>query len=247
MPIVERIRKAMRRTPGVTAPPAGSAPAVDPLVPEALPSWEEQFSQWIAEARAQGVDPNEIGDQRWSTDHLEEALHAYYLPAARGARVVELGPGSGRLTRHLIDVVDHLTLLDLSDFVCRWIDEYLTGHDNYEVHRITGAEAPMVPTGSTDAVFANGVMEHLDADQIYWFLREFHRILVPGGRVIFNFDNVTSRGGINHITESSGPQWRSVFRFHATTAIAALAEATGFDAKVEESSERIAFGLLTRH
>jgi SAM-dependent methyltransferase len=247
MPIVERIRKAIRRTPGVTAPPAGGPPTVDPLVPEALPSWEEQFSQWIAEARAKGVDPNDIGDERWSTDHLDEALDAYYLPAARGGRVVELGPGSGRLTRHLIDVVQHLTLLDLSDYVCRWIDEYLAGHDNYEVHRITGAEAPMVPTSSTDAVLANGVMEHLDADQIYWFFREFHRILVPGGRVIVNFDNATSRGGINHITESSGPQWRSVFRFHAPETIVALAEATGFDAKVEEFPERIAFGLLTRH
>ena len=237
----------MRRPTSLTALPPAAPQTADPLVPEALSSWEEQFTRWIADARARGADPNDIGDREWGTDRLDHALHAYYLPAARGARVVELGPGSGRLTRHLIGIVEHLTLLDLSRFVCEWMDEYLTGHDNYEVHQITGAEAPMVPTGSADAVFAHGVMEHLDPDQIYWFLREFHRILVPGGRVVFNFDSATSRGGIDHLIGSSGPQWRSVFRFHAPAAIVALADASGFSAKVDELSDRIAFGLLTRH
>jgi SAM-dependent methyltransferase len=246
MPIVERIRSAMRRSTSAAAPHEVPAQPADPLVPEALASWEEQFTRWIAEARASGADPNDIGDREWGTDRLDHALEAYYVPAARGARVVELGPGSGRLTRHLIGVVEHLTLLDLSDLVCKWIDEYLRGHDNYEVHRIAGAEAPMVATASVNAVFAHGVMEHLDPDQIYWFFREFHRILVPGGRVVFNFDNATSRGGIDHLAESSGPLWRSVFRFHAPAAIKALADASGFDAKVEESPDRIAFGLLTR-
>jgi len=245
MPIVERIRNAMRQTGAVVQPSTASEPT-DPLVPEALPSWHEQFSRWIAEARASGGDPNDIGDREWGTDRLDFALNAYYLPAARGARVVELGPGSGRLTRHLIDVVEYLTLLDVSDFVCDWIDEYLTGHDNYAVHKIGGAEAPMVPRGNADAVFAHGVLEHLDADQIYWFLREFHRILIPGGKVVFNFDNATSRGGIDHLSGSSGPHWRSVFRFHAPAAITALADASGFDARVDEFPDRIAFGLLTR-
>jgi SAM-dependent methyltransferase len=210
------------------------------------PIWEGQFTRWIAEGRATGRDPNDIGDHEWGSDRLDYALDAYYLPAARGARVVELGPGSGRLTRHLIEVVQHLTLLDASDWVCAWVDEYLSGHDNYEVHQITGAEAPMVPDASADAVFANGVVEHLDADQIYWFLREFHRILVPGGKVMFDFDNAVSLGGIEHLARSSAPGSRSIFRFHAPAAIVALAEAAGYDAKVDEFPDRIAFGLLTR-
>jgi SAM-dependent methyltransferase len=246
VPIVERIRNALRRPPSATAQP-GALPEPDPaLVPEALPSWEEQFARWVAEARASGADPNDIGDREWGTDHLDDALEAYYLPAAQGARVVELGPGSGRLTRHLIGIVEHVTLLDLSPFVCDWIDEYLAGHDNYEVHRITGSEAPMVPSGSADAILAHGVFEHLDPDQIYWFFCEFHRLLVPGGKVVFNFDNVTSRGGIDHLAGSSGPQWRSVFRFHAPAAIVTLGESAGFDAKIHEFPDRIAFGLLTR-
>jgi len=246
VPIVERIRSAMRRPTSAAAQQEVPAEPAGPLVPEALASWEEQFTRWIAEARASGADPNDIGDREWGTDRLDHALEAYYLPAARGARVVELGPGSGRLTRHLIGVVEHLTLLDLSDLVCGWIDEYLRGHDNYEVHRITGADAPMVPTNSANAVFAHGVMEHLDPDQIYWFFREFHRILVPGGRVVFNFDNATSQGGLEHLANSSGPRWRSVFRFHAPAAIVALAGASGFEARVDEFPDRIAFGLLTR-
>ena len=63
MPIVARIRKAMRRPASVTAQPDMPPQSVDPLVPEALPSWEEQFTRWIAEARAVGADPNDIGDR----------------------------------------------------------------------------------------------------------------------------------------------------------------------------------------
>jgi SAM-dependent methyltransferase len=246
MPILDRIRHAMHRRTKATAQPERSPGAAAGLVPDALPTWEEQFTRWVDEARATATDPNDIGDREWGTDRLDHALEAYYLPAARGARVVELGPGTGRLTRHIVGIAEHLTLLDLSDFVCSWIDEYLTGHSNYEVHRITGAEAPMIPADSVDAVFAHGVMEHLDTDQIYWFFRDFQRILVPGGRVVFNFDSATSEGGISHLTGSSGPHWRSVFRFHAPAAIVALAEASGFDAKVDEFPDRIAFGLLTR-
>ena len=86
MPIVARIRKAMRRPASVTALPDIPPQSADPLVPEALPSWEEQFTPWIAEARATGADPNDVGDREWGTDRLDHALHPYYIPTARGAR-----------------------------------------------------------------------------------------------------------------------------------------------------------------
>jgi SAM-dependent methyltransferase len=244
VPIVERARNAMRRLSVVPTQSARPPERTQAVVADA--SWEQQFTRWIVQARATGADPNDIGDREWESDRLDDALHAHYVPLARGARVVELGPGSGRLTRHLVDIVEHLTLLDASEFVCHWIEEYLRGHDNYEVHHITGAEAPMVPDSSADAVFAHGVVEHLDPDQIYWFLRDFHRMLVPGGNVVFNFDNVTSCGGINHLAARSGPRWRSVFRFHAPAAIVALGEAAGFDTEVDEFPDRIAFAVLTR-
>jgi SAM-dependent methyltransferase len=144
MAIVERIRN----TNGDSASLSNQLIKcnVDPgLVPEPLASWEDEFASLIAEARRSGVDPNDIGDREWGTDRVSYGLEEYYLPAARGARVVELGPGSGRLIRHLVKTVEYLTVVDLSDFRLQRSREYLSEHANYEVHNIAGAEMPMGP------------------------------------------------------------------------------------------------------
>jgi hypothetical protein len=49
------------------------------------------------------TDPNDIGDADWATDLLGDGLEHHYLRLlSPDALIVELGPGSGRLSRHLI-------------------------------------------------------------------------------------------------------------------------------------------------
>jgi hypothetical protein len=64
--------------------------------------WDGKFRQWIESAISRGLDPNDVGDEAWANDHLSEILEdpfLKYIPEDR--TVLELGPGSGRLTRHL--------------------------------------------------------------------------------------------------------------------------------------------------
>jgi len=210
------------------------------------PQWDRHFKAW---ARKSGrLDPNDIGDSDWAADLLDEGLQRHYSQLlSPTAVIVELGPGSGRLSRHLIGRCKELIAVDSSPYVCKWIRRYLAGNGSYQVHHIKAPKLPMLRDATIDAVVAHGVFEHLDLDESYWFLLEFARVLRPGGVCSFNFDTVTTADGIATMRRYGGPGVRSVFRLHHPESIRCIAKAAGFrTAHIEETPSRIAFADLTR-
>lgn len=161
--------------------------------------------------------------------------------------IVELGPGSGRLSRHLIGHCKELIAVDSSPYVCRWMCKYLDGKGSFQVHQLNGPRLPQLADATVDAVVAHGVFEHLDLDETYWFLIEFARVLRSGGTCSFNFDTVATPDGIAALRQYRGPGQRSVFRLHHPESIRCVAEAAGFQSvKIKETPTRIAFADLTR-
>ena len=216
---------------------------VPTLDPDKRP-WDRHFAQWLVEARRSGKDPNDIGDVSWADDPLRVAIQEHYLPHVRSDSVVlELGPGSGRLTRHVIGRCREMILVDYSRLVCDWLREYLRGKGVFRVHQIDRPFVPMVPDGSVDVVLANGVFEHLDMDEMLCFLEEFHRVLRPGGVVAFNFDNVMAAESIPWQRRwREGPSKRCIFRFYHPDAVSRLGEAAGFETlRLTTSSSRFAY------
>jgi SAM-dependent methyltransferase len=207
-------------------------------------SWDTAFRDWIATAEATGRDPNDVGDEKWATDELRMALDRWYLPAVEDATsILELGPGTGRLTRHIVDKGATVTAFDRSPFVCEWMRKYLP---QVEMVQISECRLP-VARGTADLFLAHGVFEHFLIEEIFWFLEDAARALRPGGRAIFNFDNVMSDGGLEHILGTSRPSQSSVFRFHHPDAVARIALAAAFsDVDLATSETRTAFAILTR-
>jgi len=200
------------------------------LVPySTIKPWDEFFKKWIAEAKKSGQDPNDIGDIDW-LDSLKEVLDRYYLPYIKSDSVVlELGPGSGRVTRHIIGRCRKMILVDYSQVVCGWLVEYLKDQGNYDVVHIDKPSLVAIGDGSVDTIIANGVFEHIDMDDFFCFLEEFNRVLKPGGVVSFNFDNIMSEGGIAWFQQYRGePGSRCVFRFYHPDSVRVLAEELGF-------------------
>ena len=131
--------------------------------------WDSYFKRWLRQS-GQLSDPNDIGDADWSPDLLDEGLEHHYLPLlSPDAIIVELGPGSGRLSRHLIGRCKELVVVDNSVYVCKWMRKYLAGKGPFQVHRLNGPHLPMLRDATIDAVVAHGVFEHLDLDEAYWF------------------------------------------------------------------------------
>jgi ubiquinone/menaquinone biosynthesis C-methylase UbiE len=168
--------------------------------------WDIIFSQWIKHSEATGEDPNNIGDSAWNDDPLSQALERHDLPHVKPESVLlELGPGTGRISRHVISRCKQLILVDYSYFVSEWLDRYLRSKGCFEVGQVDKPCISMVPANSIDTILANGVFEHIDVDDLYSFLAEFRRLLRPGGIVAFNFDNIASRGGLGHFGSESPP------------------------------------------
>ncbi len=196
--------------------------------------WDRKFAAWIAQARERGVDPNDIGDLVWADDNLAQSLDRHYLPTVSpDAVVLELGPGTGRLTRHLVGRCREVVLADYSELVCEWLHEYLRSRGRYRIVHLTGPVLTDVASASVDAVLAHGVFEHIDLDDMAAFLDEFRRVLKPRGAVVFNFDNFMSPGGQQWFTRwRPSPGQRGIFRFYHPDVVRTAAQASGFD--VEE-------------
>lgn len=221
--------------------PGRRAPSPEPEW--AAESWDGWFRRWIEEGRRSGRDPNDIGDEEWEVDSRVVA-ETHYLPLiGPDDRVLELGPGTGRITRYVMPRCRHMVLVDYSSLVCQWLEEYLSGKGTFETHRITEPVLDGVPDGSVDVVIAHGVVEHLDFDDTLWYLESFHRVLRPGGRVRFNYENLMSEGGVAFLRQQRAkPGKRDVFRFHHPEGMNQLARMAGFR-KVESqvSDDRWAF------
>jgi ubiquinone/menaquinone biosynthesis C-methylase UbiE len=157
-----------------------------------------------------------VGDLEWQNDPLAYALKTHYLKRVTPQSVVlELGPGTGRLTRHILPRCAEMILVDYSDTVCAWLQDYLRGKGKFETFQITAPQFPEVPSDSVDVILANGVFEHLDPEETIWFLDEFARVLRPGGFIAFNFDNIMSAEGVPWLRKfSETPGSRCVFRFY---------------------------------
>lgn len=196
--------------------------------PNADKPWDHQFRAWIADAKVRGVDPNDATS--WSETNLKRGMELYYLKGITpGATVLELGPGTGRLTRHLIGKCGRLIVADYSKYVCTWMSEYLSGKGTHDVLLLESPALPSVANASVDSAVAHGVFEHIYTEDTYAYLLEFNRVIKPGGLVSFNFNNLASTGGIKWLEQHRpAAGQRCIFRFYHPEALGCLARNAGF-------------------
>ena len=205
--------------------------------------WDRKFQAWIDEARAQGRDPNDVGDDRWGDPR--SSVDNNYLPLfGSDAVVLELGPGSGRYTRHLMPHCKEMILVDYSEFVCDWVRTYFEGKGKFRVVHATDYALSEIANTSIDAIIANGVFEHLDLEGFYQYFTTFSRIMKPGAKGCFDFDNIMSPGGLAFFVRQlpDGMGKRSIFRFHHPETVRRLCAACGLRVeKMRTSEHRFAF------
>jgi SAM-dependent methyltransferase len=106
----------------------------------------------------------------------------------RDGRVLEVGAGTGELWRHVDRKASALTLADFSPAMC----DRLRVVPGARVVRCDAAALPF-PDGAFDTVIANHMLYHLDDPAVA--LREFARVLRPGGRV------AVATNGADHMTD----------------------------------------------
>ena len=173
---------------------------------------------------------------------LTENIYRYLALLGPESIVCELGPGTGRLSRHIVGHCGKLIGVDNSAFVCKWLPGYLSGRGVFEVHQLQGQSIPLQDE-SVDRAVSHGVVEHLDFDELFWFLSEFHRVLRPDGCVLFNFVDPTTAEGVDLFLRTALPGERSIFRLHHPAMIQRLAELAGFQASISHAGGRVSLHL----
>jgi SAM-dependent methyltransferase len=110
------------------------------------------------------------------------------LPAA--GRVLELGCGAGRISRHVAPLVAELVCTDCSRAMLAEARENLEAFTNVHFAATDGFALSEFPDGRFDVVFAQGVLGYLTPNQLLGLLDEVHRVLVDDGACVFNFQTI---------------------------------------------------------
>lgn len=100
--------------------------------------------------------------------------------------VVDVGTGTGLLALVLAERVNHVWALDIAPAMCDYLRLKASsgGLENIEVGVASADSLPLVD-GCATLVVSNYCLHHLDAVGKRAALAEAHRVLRPGGRIVF--------------------------------------------------------------
>jgi ubiquinone/menaquinone biosynthesis C-methylase UbiE len=105
-----------------------------------------------------------------------------------GRRALELGCGTGIFLAQVSASGARLSGLDLSGDLLARARARVAGRDNVALCCGNAEELPW-PGGTFDAVYGSSVLHHLDLGRA---LREIHRVLKPGGQLVFAEPNIVN-------------------------------------------------------
>jgi len=149
--------------------------------------------EFIREARAAGMELGDYCELKWGVvGSSERAVSALCLPhIPEGGRVVEIGTGTGRYARRVLERRPGVTYFSFEPGA-GWNDylrKRFAGLD-FRVMGSDGASLAGVEEASVDFVHAHGVFVYLDTTVVLGYLVHSARVLKPGGYLLFDvFDS----------------------------------------------------------
>lgn len=103
------------------------------------------------------------------------------------ARALEIGCGSGRISRHVSPRVGALVCSDVSTTMLRDTQCTLRGYEDVEYVLLDGRSLMGLPDGGFDLVYAHAVLYFFDLVPALGMLDEIRRVLAPGGKCVLSF------------------------------------------------------------
>ncbi|MFN0123500.1 MAG: class I SAM-dependent methyltransferase [Blastocatellia bacterium] len=112
----------------------------------------------------------------------------------RDLRVLEIGSGIGRITRHLADHFGEIHAIDVSGEMVRQGAGRFRAFPHVRFHETSGCDFAIFPDGSFDLIISFYVFQHIpDAAVIAANIRDAYRVLAPGGVFKFLTSGITSQ------------------------------------------------------
>jgi SAM-dependent methyltransferase len=139
-----------------------------------LPQTERYYEQYWLEGRA-GYSGNNQGYASNFRNWMHRELH----DLVRDATILEVGCGDGAFTKSLAEYSSQVTAIDLSS---HQVAQNARAYPEIQFLQHDVAQPLPFEDGSYDVIWCSEVLEHLFDPG--FALREMHRVLVPGGRLL---------------------------------------------------------------
>jgi SAM-dependent methyltransferase len=181
----------------------------------------EGFAGYLQRAREAGMDVNDYEEQCLGWRLPQPTLEALVYPLLHSHSVVcEIGPGTGRWSRHIMRKVPHgeLHLVDPSPWMVRFLKGYFAQAPNVHVHANDGESLPFERESWLDVVFSANTFVELKLGVIYSYARDFARMLKPGGHAIVDYIDATTSEGWEHLM-TQPRNMAAVYTFHTPQVI----------------------------
>ncbi len=120
--------------------------------------------------------------------------------------VVEIGAGHGRNSEKLRHLAGKIYLVDINAENVQFLKERFAGADNVQLVLNNGVTIDDVPDGSATFVYSFDSMVHFDSDVVRAYLKEFCRVLKPGGLGFCHYSNYTGNPTGSY---RDHPAWRN--------------------------------------
>lgn len=130
----------------------------------------------------------DAGDE-WSNADIpgwkESIVEKILLPfIGKGHSVLEIGPGGGRWTEHLVNQASALTLVDVTPECIELCKAKFGDRSNVKFYVNQGNDLDFVPAASIERVWSFDVFVHILSSDVEKYVSEIARILKPGGQAL---------------------------------------------------------------
>lgn len=129
----------------------------------------------------------------WAARQVEAALDLKATDV-----VMELGCGVARIGKEIAPLCREWHGVDISSSMLRVAEERLAGLDNVRLHKIDRTALEPFADASMDKIYCPAVLIHLDKEDVFLYLREFARVLKPGGVAYFETWNLAHPAAFKH-------------------------------------------------
>jgi ubiquinone/menaquinone biosynthesis C-methylase UbiE len=117
---------------------------------------------------------------------VREALNGVEAPAAGGARVLDIGTGTGNLTAHFLTAGAQVTAADISAECLRVVTEKFGATGRLQTSLLDGRGLHQFADGSFDVAACYSVLHHVP--DYLALVREMARVVRPGGVVYIDHE-----------------------------------------------------------
>lgn len=149
-------------------------------------------------------DWTNLGEEWSNNEEWKESLVEHILNPniPEGSDVLEIGPGGGRFTEYLLDRGNKIYLVDLTQKCIDLCKERFKEYSNIYYFVNDGKSLDMIADNSIDRIWSWDVFVHINDTDIKNYVRQFDRILRPGGIGIIHHSKKgkSSRGWHSNMT-----------------------------------------------